>query len=110
MARKIIKLLITIAERPSTEYKLAVVPIFEESSASYAAGNRGQETTCKSIRECRIYANGFAGGHLAAAGFDAGYLPVEIDPILIDDATADLVTYLKSRNKHLEEKLRETHS
>lgn len=72
-----IEVLITFAERADANYPLAVVIIKD--------GKRGQETTCKSIREARIYANGVcAGGRAAGAGLPDWPINPTVDSRLIE--------------------------
>jgi hypothetical protein len=68
------EVLITFADRASPDYPLAVIIVTD--------GKRGQETTCRSMREARIYANGVCFGG-RAAGMDWPINPV-IDPRLIE--------------------------
>lgn len=49
-----IQVLITVAEEPTKSYPFAVVVVTD--------GVRGQETLCKTMRDCRIYANGLCAG------------------------------------------------
>lgn len=74
-----IEVLITFAERSTPDYPLAVVVIND--------GKRGQETTCRNMREARIYGNGVcAGGRAAGDGRPNWPVNPTIDPRLILEA------------------------
>ena len=81
------QVLITVAERPSPGYLLAVVIVGPD-------GKRGQECLVRSVREGRIYGNGVCAGarhatsvYLPGGGPDHLMWPVNptVDPILRED-------------------------
>lgn len=70
-----IEVLITFASSPSADYPLAVTVVRD--------GERGQETTCRSLREARIYANGICAGGREAFAKDWPINPI-VDNRLIE--------------------------
>ena len=73
-----IEVLITLAEKPTADYPLAVVVVYD-------AGKRGQEHLVRSVSDGRVFGNGLCVG-ARLGGADNFPANPSVDPRLIDVA------------------------